>query len=151
MSKDTISESLGIAPEAGMEIITVDESQVVTKYNDETVEDDTVAEDLSNARDTYYDVIKQGTDALNEILSVAKASEEPKAFEAVSNMIKTIVDSNKELVNLALKKKDTTASQVNADGDVNITNNNMFVGSTKELQDLIYERMNGSVNTEQDE
>ena len=67
------------------------------------------------------------------MLDVAKASEHPRAYEVVSTIMKTLVDANKDLVSMSEKKAKDQPKEENAQ----VTNNNLFVGSTADLQKLI--------------
>ena len=94
--------------------------------------------DYEYARENFYNVIEKGTQALEDMLDVAKASEHPRAYEVVSTLMKTLVDANKDLVEMGKKK-----AQEEAPKDVPVTNNNLFVGSTAELQQLLKDMRNG--------
>ena len=69
------------------------------------------------------------------MLDVAKASEHPRAYEVVSTIMKTLVEANKDLVTMSAKKQE--GEEVNNPSEKAVTNNNMFVGSTAELQQLL--------------
>lgn len=91
--------------------------------------------DYEYARRNLYDVIEKGSTALEDIIDVAKQSESPRAYEVVTNLIKTMVDANKDLLTLAKTKRDI---ERNSEPDQkNITNNNLFVGSSAELLKMI--------------
>jgi len=94
-----------------------------------------VEKDYNFARDNMYDVIEKGTEALDYLLELAKQSEHPRAFEVVSTLTKTIVDANKDLLEVQKKLKDLTAEE-KTDQPQNVTNA-LFVGSTADLQKLI--------------
>ena len=90
-------------------------------------------EDYKYARDNFYNVIEKGTQALDDMLDVAKASEHPRAYEVVSTLMKTLIEANKDLVTMNEKK----AKAEEPEEDKSVTNNNLFVGSTAELQQLV--------------
>jgi hypothetical protein len=90
--------------------------------------------DYEYARGNLYGIIEQGSDALNSLLELAKASEHPRAFEVVSQLTKTLVDANKDLISIQKQVKELK-DQDKTDGDV--TNNNLFVGSTADLLKMI--------------
>ena len=96
--------------------------------------------DFQYARDNFYNVIEKGTQALEDMLEVAKASEHPRAYEVVSTLMKTLVDANKDLVAMNDKKKKTEEPEQ----DKKVTNNNLFVGSTAELQQLLKDMRDGN-------
>ena len=89
--------------------------------------------DYTYTRENLYNMIERGTDAVEELLEIAKQSEHPRAFEVVGQLIRTVSDSNKELMGLHITKKDLKAD---TSGPKNVTNA-VFVGSTAELQKLM--------------
>ena len=66
-------------------------------------------DDYEYARRNLYDVIEKGNNALEDIMDVAKQSESPRAYEVVTNLIKTMVDANKDLLQLAKTRKELEA------------------------------------------
>jgi hypothetical protein len=68
------------------------------------------------------------------MIEVARESEHPRAFEVLSGMIKGIADVNDKLMDLNKKKKDVEKSDVPALENRGNTTNNVFLGSTTELQ-----------------
>jgi len=96
--------------------------------------------DFEYARGNLYQVIEHGSNALAELLEVANQSQHPRAYEVVANLVKTLSDANMTLLDLTKKKQD-----VNNDAggrSPNTVNNNLFVGSTGELQKLIKKNIN---------
>jgi hypothetical protein len=76
------------------------------------------------------------------MLDVAKASEHPRAYEVVSTIMKTLVDANKDLVAMSTKKVESEEKANSESPNGLTTNNNLFVGSTNELQQLIKDMKN---------
>lgn len=106
--------------------------------------------DYEYARKNMYDVIEKGTQALEELLSVATSSQHPRAFEVLSTTMKTLVDANKELVNLSKKKADEerNSDEPQTGSGGNVTNNNLFVGTTHDLLKVLADmRKNGQSNS----
>jgi len=91
--------------------------------------------DFATARNNLHQIINQGSDALEEALIVAKTSEHPRAFEVVGQLIKTLVDATKDLLDIQKKLKDL--KRVDEKDAPQTINNSIFVGSTSELQQLI--------------
>jgi hypothetical protein len=91
-----------------------------------------VTSDYNFSRDQYHNLIEKGNEALDEILSIAKESESPRAFEVTSMLIRNLSDTTKELLQLQKTVKDLDNNK-----DPHIVNNSLFIGSTKELQDLL--------------
>lgn len=121
MVKDVISSSLGLDPieiHKGIEVIPPHQEN----------------NDYEYARRNLYDVIEKGNNALEDIMDVAKQSESPRAYEVVTNLIKTMVDANKDLLQLAKTRKELEAKEPEK---AQVTNNNLFVGSSAELLKMI--------------
>lgn len=89
--------------------------------------------DYEYARENFYNVIEKGTEALEQMMDVARASEHPRAYEVISTLMKTLVDANKDLVEMGNKK----AKKEESEESKKVTNNNLFVGSTSELQQML--------------
>jgi hypothetical protein len=98
--------------------------------------DNDATTDFETARENIHTIISKGTGALDDIILLARASDSPRAYEVVSQMIKTLVDANKDLIHLRKQLKDIDETAI---GDTNIQNN-LFVGNTAELQRLINNR-----------
>jgi hypothetical protein len=97
--------------------------------------------DYEYARQNMYDIIEKGSSALEDIVDIAKQSESPRAFEVVTNLIKTLADANKDLMELAKKNKELIKSDQTDDGPKTV-NNNLFVGSSSELLKMIKDKAN---------
>jgi len=91
-----------------------------------------VEDDYDYARKNLRDLIDSVTDELNTVMDIARQSESPRAFEVATNLMKTLTDTNKDLLELAKKKKELTQEK----NTQNVTNA-LFVGSTADLQKLI--------------
>ena len=96
-----------------------------------------IKSDYDYSRDTYYDLIEKGRESLELMIEVARESEHPRAFEVLSNMIKNISDVNDKLMDLNKKNKEITQSK--QEQQRAITNNNVFIGSTTDLQRLLHQ------------
>tara|TARA_R110000851_G_scaffold280989_1_gene434366 strand:+ start:528 stop:899 length:372 start_codon:yes stop_codon:yes gene_type:complete len=99
-----------------------------------TKEPDNVSNDYNYSRQTYYDLIEKGKESLDLMIEVARESEHPRAFEVLSGMIKNVSDVNDKLMDLNKKNKDISAEDIKA---IEKTTNNLFVGSTAELQRML--------------
>ena len=91
--------------------------------------------DFDTARKNLHNIIDKGNNALDEALIVAKTSEHPRAFEVVGQLIKTMVDANKDLLDIQKKLKDIKKTDEEKSPQ-NVTNA-LFVGNAAELQALI--------------
>ena len=115
---DKFSEILNIDPPV---------QEVIAPSTNNEVEDD-----YDYARKNLRDLIDSGMGDLNTVMDIARQSESPRAFEVATNLMKTLTDTNKDLLELAKKKKELTQEK----NTQNVTNA-LFVGSTTELQKMI--------------
>ena len=98
-------------------------------------EDKNADNDYTYSRSTYYELVEKGKESLELMIEVARESEHPRAFEVLSGMIKNISDVNDRLMDLNKKKKDLDKSEEIK--NIATTTNNLFVGSTAELQKIL--------------
>ena len=98
-------------------------------------EEKNIDNDYKYSRDTYYELVEKGKQSLELMIEVARESEHPRAFEVLSGMIKNISDVNDRLMDLNKKKKDIDKKEEIK--KIANTTNNLFVGSTTELQKLL--------------
>jgi hypothetical protein len=90
--------------------------------------------DFEFARQNYRELLLKGSEALEEMIEVARATEHPRAFEVLSGMMKNVSDINGNLLDLHKKKKEVDKEDKPELPPGSTTNNNVFVGSTSELQ-----------------
>lgn len=88
--------------------------------------------DYEYARENLYSIIEKGQSALEDIVDIAKQSESARAFEVATNLMKTMVDANKDLLELAKKKKELEKEDVAA--ETHVTNNNLNITSADLLK-----------------
>ena len=88
--------------------------------------------DYDTVRRNLHKIVKKGEDAIDTILTIAECGESPRAFEVVAQMIKTVADVNKDLLDLHAKKKEYNKEEINIDQS---TSTNVFL-STSDLLDL---------------
>ena len=115
---DSIGEALNLAP-------------LPTPNSSSSVEVDQVHDDFEYARGNMINTIEKGNEALQGILDVAGMGQHPRAYEVAANLVKTMVEANKELLDLQKKKKEI--EKIEAKTNPQTVNNNLFVGSTAEL------------------
>ena len=99
-----------------------------------TKQPDNITNDYNYSRQTYYDLIEKGKKSLDLMIEVARESEHPRAFEVLSGMIKNVSEVNDKLMDLNKKNKDISADDIKK---IEATTNNLFVGSTAELQRML--------------
>jgi len=67
---------------------------------------------------------------------VAIQGDAPRAYEVAAQMIKTVSEVNKDLIELHKKMKEIKREEITLNQH-NTTNQSIYVGSTSDLQDLI--------------
>ena len=111
-------------------------------------EEKNIDNDYKYSRDTYYELVEKGKQSLELMIEVARESEHPRAFEVLSGMIKNISDVNDRLMDLNKKKKEI--DKKDEIKKIANTTNNLFVGSTTELQKLLKNESMLNVTPKQD-
>ena len=89
--------------------------------------------DYKYSREVFYGLVERGQDAIEGILDIARESEHPRVYEVAGQLIKTVGETTEKLIDLQAKMKEL-------DKDSNMPNkvqNNLFVGSSTELQRLL--------------
>ena len=90
--------------------------------------------DIELAKANIENIISLGDDSIKEMVEIAKQSESPRAFEVVSTLMKTLLDANKDYVEMSTKKRYAKEEANPAKNEV--TNNNLIV-STADLLKMI--------------
>ena len=93
--------------------------------------------DYGEVRENLKDVSDNSKIAIDGILKVASESDSPRAYEVVSQLLKTATEANKELLDVHKQMKDLEKDETKKQ----VTNNAFFVGSTKELQELVQQQI----------
>lgn len=127
MSKEDIMKAL----EENMDILPAKKKDV---SNEDIVHD--TETDVEFVRETLKDLVNKSSEALDHLSIIAQETEHPRAYEVLSNMIKQTGDLTTELLDVQKKRKDITQEK-NSTNNQSTTNNAIFVGSTKELQQML--------------
>lgn len=116
-------------------LFSVPESNQSTKTNNSggTFDINNLQKDYELVQSNLKDLIGNGNVALEAALKVATESDSPRAFEVVAILLKTMADLNNNVLDVHKKVKDTTGNKV----EIKQTNNSVFVGSTKDLQNIL--------------
>jgi hypothetical protein len=132
-NNDPLSDALGINPLPAS--ISVN-NLIAEAHND------SARTDFESARSNIYQVIETTNEAIFKLSQIADSSQHPRAFEVLAKLMDSAVNANKELLQLQTKIRELNAidSPTNAQAK-NITNN-LFVGSTAELQKVIADMKN---------
>lgn len=138
MNDDKLAKVLGVRPLAEAKLETENVPEVIEEQSQEVVvastENDDTLNDIEQARGNIKNIIEQGDDALKEMIELAKQSESPRAFEVASTLMKTLLDANKDFVEMSTKKKyaKEEANGPKEAAQTNVTNNNLIL-STADL------------------
>jgi len=94
---------------------------------------DDIEDDYQVARQKLNTLIDKSQQALDGMLNVALASDSPRAYEVVGQLIKTTGDTAKDLLDLQAKKKKILQDDNKKTQQIDTQNNIIFSGSTQDL------------------
>lgn len=97
--------------------------------------------DFEFARENIMDVVNKGQEALFDLMDVARQSQHPRAYEVLATMMNTMVGASKDLLDLQARKKKILEEDPSASPQQ--VTNNLFVGSTAELQKYLKQNRDG--------
>ena len=89
--------------------------------------------DYKYSREVFYGLVERGQDAIEGILDIARESEHPRVYEVAGQLIKTVSETTEKLIDLQTKMKELDRDNTMP----NKVSNNLFVGSSTELQRLL--------------
>lgn len=135
-----------ISQKLGIEFVTQDAP--ITKVSPDVaaielgkpIEDLDLKKDYITVRKNLREIIMTGADAIDSVMTVAKESDSPRAYEVAAQLIKAVADVNKDLLEIHKKVKEIEGGDSSSQKATSITNNSIFVGSTKDLQAVVRER-----------
>ena len=134
MSNEKLDDLFEIAEEITTEVIEVVDENDSLSENSTRVEE--VTTDYQYTRSNYYDLIEKGTSAIESSLQIAQEGQHPRAYEVTAQLLKNVGELNKDLMELQL----TVDKLKGTSKPTNVTNNTMFVGSTKDLQQMLKQK-----------
>lgn len=140
----SIADALNIAPH-DISTVTMSESEVVPVGSDS----DNIDTDYKSARANQYELMEMGKASLNTAIRIAAESENPRAIEVLSGLLKNVSEINRQLITLNKDKVDAK-NQPSKSNQTQITpsigtQQNVFVGSNSDLNRMISERI--KINT----
>ena len=126
---EKINETLDIEIQAG-EIVEESKQELkkLSKQEDHI-------KDYEYTRGNLYSLIEKGQEAINGILELAQEGQQPRSYEVVGQLIKSVGDVSDKLLDLQQKMKDLNKEDKSSSPTT--VNNALFVGSTAELQKLL--------------
>ena len=125
---EKLNDILDIEPSSVTEVV----PKQITPVTEISTDDD----DYQYARNNLKGLIENGKSTLENIMYLAKEGESPRAYEVAGQLIKTLADTNKDLLDLAKKSKDLKQDKQEEKSGTQIQNA-LFVGSTTELQKFL--------------
>ena len=119
-----------------VELQEVDPNRSVTELKDaaKAAEIDSLEAQRKYVKDNLVKIIERGMTAMSDLNTIANSTEKSRDFEVMSTLMKTLVETNVELLNVEVAHK----PKINAPGSAGqeattINNNTVFVGQTKDL------------------
>jgi len=106
-----------------------------------------INDDYDYARARYYSLTEKGDEAIDLMLDLARESEHPRAFEVLSTMLKQNAEIADRLMELQKKKKEVRLTDNPQQLPNSMTQNNVYVGSTTDLQRMLHNRINEKSTT----
>ncbi|HIJ11502.1 TPA: terminase [Candidatus Woesearchaeota archaeon] len=142
--KKTVDEK--IAEELDIELQTEQPKEIeVVRPKESSLTKEKATEDANkdyrSVRCNLHAIISKGNEAIDGILEVAAEGDQPRAYEVAAQMIKTVADANKDLMDLHKKMKELKKEDITFKST---TNQSIYVGSTKELQELVNQTRSAS-------
>ena len=115
----------------------ISHGQIVPKTIDNLNLSNDAEEDYNLARENLKSLLNKSDEALDHMMQVAAEAEHPRAFEVLANMFKTSADMTTQLIDLQKKRHELDKLNNEEATGPNMTQNNLFVGSTAELQKML--------------
>lgn len=116
---DPLATALGVSP------MVIETREVLIPVSNNAITD------IEYARTNLYDLLENGHSMLNDMLQIAQQAQSAKMYEVVTGLIRTMAQTNLDLVELQQKKKSLTEG----DGP-RVVNNNLTL-TTNDLIRLI--------------
>lgn len=139
---DNLDEFFNIESNNDMNNIITTNSEEIEKKIENNISD--VRKDYEYTRGNLYSIIEKGQEGINGILELAQETEQPRAYEVLGQLIKSVSDAAEKLLELQKKVKDIEEIKKSS-GTTNVTNA-LFIGSTSELSKLLKSQKNQENN-----
>ena len=115
----------------------------VSHYTAELTGEGDIEDDYKYQRANFYNLVEKGSAAIDGILELAKESEHPRTYEVAGQLIKNVAEVTEKLGDLQEKMR--RLKEVPNNAPRNVTNA-LFVGSTKELQKMLKDKIEDGNN-----
>jgi hypothetical protein len=132
--QDPIGKALGLTPlEKENETIS---NMLAQAHND------SAKQDFEIARANIHNIIENGSESMVKLAQIADSSQHPRAFEVLAKLMDTMLTANEKLLVLQTKIREIDAADTPMNDKAKTINNNLFVGSTAELQKVLKDMKN---------
>ena len=140
-SKLRIDKELGVIEKIVPKVMPA--KSEVSHYTAELTGESDIEDDYKYQRDNFYNLVEKGSAAIDGILELAKESEHPRTYEVAGQLIKNVAEVTEKLGDLQEKMR--RLKEVPNNAPRNVTNA-LFVGSTKELQKMLKDKIEDGNN-----
>jgi hypothetical protein len=132
--ENKVNEILGIKSDdkPALESIIKTDNSTLPQIKDNNKSD--IDNDYDYSRENYYNLIEKGQQAIEGILEIAKESQHPRAYEVAGQLITNVAQTVDKLQDLQKKLKELKDLPKTASPQIK---NALFIGSTKELQQML--------------
>lgn len=137
-NNDPIGKALGIEPFEN----SINQSQSRISIIDDLLADshnDSAMKDFEKARANILELIENGKSALTSLGEISSSSQHPRSYEVYAKLMDTLIQANEKLLSLQTKIREIKQGEEPINKAAKTINNNLFVGSTSELQKMIEE------------
>lgn len=133
---DKLNQTLDVQPVKVHEVTEVHEGDL--EYVDISKERETdIQDDYDFRRETLYQLIGTGKDAMDNLLQLAKESDHPRAYEVFGQLLRSNADLVKELTQLQIEMNKIENEKDGKGPNKVVNNNSVFVGNTNELLEML--------------
>lgn len=127
--KDPIGKALNLTP--------IDQPDKFITEIIATAHDDSAKKDFEIARANIHNMLENGQEAMVKLAQIADSSQHPRAFEVLAKLMDTMLSANEKLLDLQTKIREIDTADSPMNEKAKTINNNLFVGSTAELQKVL--------------
>jgi hypothetical protein len=96
--------------------------------------------DFQEIRKNLNEVAAKSSIVIDDLLGLSRSLESPRSYEVLINAINSLAGANKDILEAHAKRADIKKKigvQSVPDNQTNVQNNNVFVGSTSELLEML--------------
>ena len=133
-NEDPIGKALGLTPiEKTTDVIS---NMLAEAHND------SAKADFETARANIHGMLMNGNEAMVKLAQIADSSQHPRAFEVLAKLMDTMLNANEKLLDLQNKIREIQSADSPINEKAKNVTNNLFVGSTAELQKVLKDMKN---------